>query len=147
MAESNLSRGTPERSGYTFRQTTNGIEVAVTPVFIPEQSNPNENLYVWSYEIEIVNRSEEAVQLKSRYWRILSGHGQLIEVRGAGVVGDQPTIGPGSTYSYTSYTHLPTPSGMMIGTYKMQRGDNGETFDVDVPAFSLDSPTQIALPN
>ncbi len=146
MAESNLSRGTSEHLGHTFRQTTRAVDVSVTPLFIPEQSNPAENLYVWSYEIEITNRGEEGVQLKSRYWRIMSGHGQLIEVRGAGVVGDQPLIRPGSSYTYTSYTHLPTPSGMMTGTYRMKT-DAGEAFDVDVPAFSLDSPAQIALPN
>lgn len=146
MAESNLSRGAPERTAYTFRQTTRSVDVAVTPVYIPEQSNPAENLFVWSYEIEISNKGDEAVQLKSRYWRIISAHGQLIEVRGTGVVGDQPTIRAGSSYTYTSYTHLPTPSGMMTGIYRMKT-EAGESFDVDVPAFSLDSPAQIALPN
>lgn len=146
MPESNLQRSGGERVGYTFRQSTRGVDVAVTPLFIPEQSNPAENLYVWSYEIEITNRSELSLQLRSRYWRIMSAHGQLIEVRGSGVVGDQPTIAPGTTYNYTSYTHLPTPSGMMTGTYRM-RAPDGEQFDVDVPAFSLDSPAQLAMPN
>ncbi len=146
MTDSHLSRPSLERAAPTFRQTTADIDVSVCPTYLEHQSNPGERLFVWSYEIEISNKGREPVQLLARHWRIYSAHGQLIEVKGAGVVGDQPRLKPGSSYSYTSYTHLPTPSGLMVGTYSMQV-DGGEAFDVAVPAFSLDSPAQAAMPN
>lgn len=146
MTDSQPSRSSLARAALTFRQTTAGIDVAVSPSFLEHQSNPGEKLFVWSYEIEISNQGPKPVQLLARHWRIYSAHGQLIEVKGAGVVGDQPRLKPGASYSYTSYTHLPTPSGLMVGTYSMQE-DDGEAFDVAIPPFSLDSPAQVAMPN
>ena len=81
------------------------------------------------------------MQLRTRYWRITDSMGRVQEVRGAGVVGEQPVLGPGESYEYTSGTPLPTPSGIMVGTYQME-SQSGEKFEVDVPAFSLDSPYQ-----
>jgi ApaG protein len=123
-----------------YRATTRKIEVTVTPRYIPERSSPAENEYFWAYTIEIVNRGRETVQLKTRHWRITDALGRIQEVRGAGVVGEQPVLEPGQSFEYTSRVPLPTPSGFMVGTYGMVT-ETGETFDIDIPAFSLDSPS------
>jgi ApaG protein len=91
--------------------------------------------------VRIENKGEEAVQLRNRYWRITDALGRVQEVRGAGVVGEQPLLRPGQSFEYTSGTPLPTPSGIMTGSYEME-GSNGEKFSVAIPAFSLDSPHQ-----
>ena len=123
-----------------YRATTRRIEVTVTPRYIPERSSPAENEYFWAYTIEIVNRGGETVQLKTRHWRITDALGRLQEVRGAGVVGEQPVLEPGQSFEYTSHVPLQTPSGFMAGTYGMVT-ESGERFDIDIPAFSLDSPS------
>src|SRR5690349_21163603 len=129
-----------------YKQTTEAIEVTVVPNYVEEHSRPEDGVYVWAYDIEIANRSDEPVLLKNRHWRITNAHGQTLEVAGAGVVGDQPMIRPGETYSYSSYTNLATPSGFMVGSYEMET-ELGGTVKVNVPPFSLDSPEQTALPN
>jgi len=123
-----------------YRATTRGIEVAVTPQFLDERSSPANNYYFWAYTIEIVNHGSETVQLVSRHWRITDASGRVQEVRGPGVVGEQPVLGPGQSFQYTSGVPLPTPSGFMAGSYNMVSTD-GERFDIEIPAFSLDSPT------
>ncbi len=85
----------------------------------------------------------DTVQLVNRYWHITDSLGRVQEVRGPGVVGEQPTLKPGESFEYTSGTPLPTPSGIMVGTYEMESA-NGRRFDVAVPAFSLDSPHEEA---
>jgi len=122
-----------------YEAITRGIRVRVTPVYVPEQSEPNDDYYFWAYTVEISNEGRSAVQLKSRYWRITDAQGQTQEVRGPGVVGQTPAIAPGASYSYTSGCPLRTPQGMMVGSYQMVDED-GEMFDVAIPAFSLDSP-------
>ncbi|MGH6960246.1 MAG: Co2+/Mg2+ efflux protein ApaG [Dongiaceae bacterium] len=129
-----------------YSQTTRSIIVTVKPFFLDDQSSPDESHYVWAYHVRIENRGEQTVQLRNRYWRITDSLGRIQEVRGAGVVGEQPVLRPGETFEYTSGTPLPTPSGFMVGTYQMET-DAGETFDVAVPAFSLDSPHQPAQLN
>lgn len=124
-----------------YSETTNGITVTVRPVFLEDQSSPAENRYVWAYFIRIENNSRLTVQLKSRYWHITDALGRVQEVRGAGVVGEQPTLRPGEVYEYNSGTPLSTPSGIMRGTYQMESAD-GQRFDLRIPAFSLDSPHQ-----
>ncbi len=124
-----------------YRKTTRDIVVTVTPTYLPEQSRPSENRYVWAYHIRIENSGGETVQLRSRHWHITDGLGRVQEVRGPGVVGEQPVLGPGTAYEYTSGTPLETPSGIMVGTYHMEAA-GGERFDVAIPAFSLDSPHQ-----
>jgi ApaG protein len=89
--------------------------------------------------VKIENAGTETVQLRSRYWRITDARGRIDEVRGPGVVGEQPVLGPGDRFEYTSGTPLPTSSGFMVGTYRMV-ADSGEEFDVEIPAFSLDCP-------
>jgi ApaG protein len=124
-----------------YDETTDSIRVTVKPIYLEDQSSPTENHYVWAYQVRIENQGGETVQLLNRYWRITDSMGRVQEVRGAGVVGEQPTLKPGECFEYTSGTPLPTPSGIMVGTYEMTR-ETGEHFDVAVPAFSLDSPHQ-----
>ena len=111
----------------------------VTPRFLADRSSPDKGQYFWSYTIEIVNRGAETVQLQSRHWRITDALGRTQEVRGAGVVGEQPVLKPGQSFEYTSGVPLTTASGFMVGTYGMMSA-KGERFDIEIPAFSLDSP-------
>lgn len=122
-----------------FVEVTRNIRVAVEPSFLEDQSAPSQNRYVWAYRVRIENRGKERVQLISRYWQITDARGRVHEVRGPGVVGEQPNIDPGDSYEYTSGAPLETPSGFMTGSYQM-RGAAGEDFDVTIPLFALDSP-------
>ena len=122
-----------------YRAVTRSIEVSVTPQYVADQSAPDQGHFFWAYTIEIANQGTETVQLKTRHWRITDAHGRLQEVRGAGVVGEQPVLEPGQSFKYTSGVPLPTASGFMAGSYGMVSAA-GETFDVEIPAFSLDSP-------
>lgn len=122
-----------------YRAVTRQIEVIVEPSFLPERSSPEQGQFVWAYTVAIVNAGTETVQLKTRHWIITDGTGRREEVRGEGVVGEQPVLEPGERFEYTSGVPLQTPSGFMSGTYQMVTED-GEPFDIDVPAFSLDSP-------
>jgi ApaG protein len=124
-----------------YSDTTRDIRVTVKPVYLEDQSSPTDNRYVWAYFIQIENLGRETVQLRTRYWHITDAKGRVQEVRGAGVVGEQPVLGPGESYEYNSGTPLSTPSGIMRGSYRMETS-SGEAFDVRVPAFSLDSPHQ-----
>ncbi|MEH6632512.1 MAG: Co2+/Mg2+ efflux protein ApaG [Halopseudomonas aestusnigri] len=129
-----------------YSQTTRSITVTVTPTFLEDQSSPTDDHYVWAYQVQIKNSGSEEATLKNRYWRITDSLGRIQEVRGAGVVGEQPLLKPGESFEYTSGTPLSTPSGIMCGSYEME-GMSGELFDVLVPAFSLDSPYEVARPN
>ena len=124
-----------------YEAVTRSIKVIVEPIFLDEQSAPDEDHFVWAYQIRIENDSLEQVQLINRHWRITDAYGQLHEVRGEGVVGEQPTLQPGETFEYTSGTPLGAPSGIMDGSYEMKTS-GGELFDIEIPAFSLDSPYQ-----
>ena len=121
--------------------TTRDIRISVRPIYLEEQSAPDERRFVWAYHVQIENLGSETVQLVSRYWRITDAGGMVHEVRGPGVVGEQPTLEPGDQFEYTSGTPLNTPSGIMAGTYQMEN-ERGEKFDAQIPAFSLDSPHQ-----
>jgi ApaG protein len=124
-----------------YEATTNTIRVTVEPVYLDDQSEPSEDHYVWAYHIRIENLGAETVRLRNRHWRITDAHGRVHEVRGAGVVGEQPVLKPGEAFEYTSGTPLGTPSGIMVGDYAMET-ETGERFTVAIPAFSLDSPHQ-----
>ncbi|HVY84288.1 MAG TPA: Co2+/Mg2+ efflux protein ApaG [Caulobacterales bacterium] len=123
-----------------YEKETQGVLVRVEPQFLAEESQPSEHHFVWAYTIEIENRSHEPLQLLSRFWRITDENGVTQEVRGAGVVGQQPVIPPGQSFRYTSAAPLGAPSGLMMGAYSMVRLDGGEEVEVAVPAFALDSP-------
>jgi len=122
-----------------YQATTRAIRVTVEPTFVDTESSPDEGQYFWAYRIEIANLSDEIVQLRARHWRITDANGRTEEVRGAGVVGKQPVLKPGEKFSYTSGCPLSTTSGIMVGTYQMEN-DKGETFSIEIPAFSLDLP-------
>ena len=124
-----------------YEQTTRAIKVVVKPIYLEDQSSPADNHYVWAYHVRIENGGAETVRLRRRHWQITDAIGRMQEVRGAGVVGEQPVLRPGDAFEYTSGTPLPTPSGIMVGSYEMETGD-GATFEVAIPAFSLDSPHQ-----
>ena len=122
-----------------YESVTRGVRIRVAPLYSEEQSTPDEGYYFWTYTVEIANEGEETVRLRTRFWRITDSNGRTEEVRGPGVVGQTPVIGPGQSFSYTSGCPLPTPSGIMVGSYQMT-GEKGQVFDVAIPAFSLDSP-------
>lgn len=122
-----------------YRAVTRQIEVTVEPNYMPERSSEKEPLYFWSYTIIITNSGSETVQLRTRHWIITDATGRTQEVRGEGVVGEQPTLGPGEHFRYTSGVPLQTSSGFMTGHYQMMT-DHGERFEIEIPAFSLDSP-------
>jgi len=118
---------------------TRGIRVSVEPRYLDGQSRPDEDYFVWAYTIVIENTGSETVTLKTRYWKITDSLGRVQEVRGAGVVGEQPTLEPGERFEYTSGAPLATSSGFMVGAYQMETAQ-GEPFNVNIPAFSLDLP-------
>ena len=118
---------------------THRVKVTVEPTFEPERSDPDERRYFWRYDIEIANLGDKPVTLMERHWRITDADGRQQEVRGPGVVGEQPTIEPGQAFRYASGCPLTTPSGLMVGEYRMVDAD-GRSFQVSIPAFSLDSP-------
>ncbi|NQW09616.1 MAG: Co2+/Mg2+ efflux protein ApaG [Alphaproteobacteria bacterium] len=124
-----------------YTQTTHGIQVTVTPFYLEQQSEPERSHYVWAYKVEIENKGTVSVQLLNRFWSITDAAGVTQEVRGPGVVGEQPVLAPGARYEYTSGCPLTTPSGMMVGSYEMDLG-SGDMIEVAIPAFSLDSPHQ-----
>ncbi len=119
-----------------YRESTNGITVEVLPVFAKEHSNPGENLFVFSYEVTITNLTDKPAKLISRHWIIRDGEGVVREVKGDGVVGETPNLAPGSSFKYSSFCPLPTPTGSMRGTYRITRED-GTEFDVKIPLFFL----------
>lgn len=129
-----------------YEAETDGIRVRVKPFFVEEESSPAQGKFLWAYHVEIENRGSRTLQLMSRHWRITDGEGRLQEVRGAGVVGQQPVLRPGETFEYTSGCPLPTPSGMMQGTYHLEDVQGG-TLDVKIPLFALDSPYDRRKPN
>lgn len=125
--------------GEPYSAETDGIVVKVRPSFLAGQSDPDENRWVWAYQVEIVNLTPAPVQLMARRWLITDGLGRTEEVRGPGVVGEQPVIRPGDSYSYASGCPLSTPSGSMAGAYTMT-DEAGCSFEAEIPAFSLDVP-------
>ena len=122
-----------------YESRTRDVIVRVEPEFLNEQSSHEDNRYIWAYSVEIENQSKEELQVVKRFWRIADRNGQVQEMSGEGVVGEMPTLKPGETFRYTSGAPLAAPSGMMMGSYGMKTLD-GEHYDVDIPAFSLDSP-------
>ncbi|MEJ7600129.1 MAG: Co2+/Mg2+ efflux protein ApaG [Kofleriaceae bacterium] len=121
---------------------TEGIRVRVQSHYLAEQSSPRDDRYVFAYTITISNESERTAQLRTRHWVITDGRGSVEEVRGDGVVGEQPRLSPGQSFQYTSGCVLTTPVGTMHGTYRMWR-DDGTYFDAVIEAFSLASPVTL----
>jgi ApaG protein len=122
-----------------YERETRSIRVAVKPAYLDDQSDPEDDRYVWAYTVTIENKGAESVQLLSRTWNITDGGGRSNEVNGPGVVGAQPVIAPGESFEYTSGCPLETASGYMVGRYRMISA-SGEEFDAEIPAFLLESP-------
>jgi ApaG protein len=122
--------------------TTRGVRVEVRARYLPERSSPRDAHFFFTYRIRISNAGEETVQLVSRHWIITDGNGHVEEVRGPGVVGEQPTLEPGASFEYSSFCPLPTPIGSMHGTYQMLTAA-GSRFDAEIAPFSLAVPTAL----
>jgi len=122
------------------------MAVSVEPFYLDARSSPDDSQYFWAYRVTIENQGQETVQLLSRHWMISNARGELNEVKGPGVVGEQPVLKPGEIYEYTSGAPLDTPSGMMGGAYQVE-SESGECFDIEIPTFSLDRPNQGVLLN
>jgi ApaG protein len=122
-----------------YSETTRSIRITVEPFYVADQSEPEKARWVFGYRVKIQNEGPETVQLITRHWKITDGRGRIVEVKGEGVVGEQPLLEPGEAFQYTSGTPLQTPSGIMAGSYQMVN-DRGEHFDVTIPPFSLDAP-------
>lgn len=141
MEHTNRIAGNATTNMTVFERKTRDVVVRVEPDFLHEQSSPSDDRYIWAYTVEIENQSAAPLQVVERCWNIADSRGQTQEVRGAGVVGEQPVLQPGEVFRYTSGAPLSAPSGMMHGTYRLESPD-GERFDVDIPVFCLDSPHQ-----
>jgi len=128
-----------QRRSPVYETKTRDILVRVVADYLPGQSDPIEHRYTWSYTIEIENHGLETVQLVSRHWRITDGRNHTEEVKGVGVVGEQPRLKPREAFRYTSGCPLDTPTGEMRGRYQMLT-DEGDVFDVEIPPFSLHLP-------
>ncbi|MFN7038418.1 MAG: Co2+/Mg2+ efflux protein ApaG [Alphaproteobacteria bacterium] len=127
---------------YVYSEVTNSLKVTVIPTFLEDISFPKEHNYIWSYNIVLENLGKDTVQLLSRYWQIIDKFGQIQEVNGPGVVGQQPILKPGEAFEYTSHAQLRTSSGIMFGKYHMKSSENGNEFNIRVPTFSLDIPQE-----
>jgi ApaG protein len=114
--------------------------VEVRSQYVAERSAPAERRYFFAYTVRISNEGTSVVQLVSRHWTITDQHGRIEEVRGPGVVGEQPVLGPGESFEYTSACPLTTPFGTMHGTYEMVRTGDGARFDAEIAAFALEAP-------
>jgi ApaG protein len=124
---------------FTSEAVTRGIRVHVTSQYAPERSQPSNNQWFFLYTVTITNEGAHPVQLLTRHWIVTDGAGHVEEIRGPGVVGKQPLLQPGESFEYTSGCPLPTPFGVMEGTYQMALPD-GEEFDVKVAPFTLSEP-------
>ena len=120
----------------------NNIEVKVQPAYIAEQSDPSNDHYVFSYTVTIKNKGSAPAKLLTRHWIITDGDGQTQEVKGDGVIGEQPHLKPGEGFQYTSGTFMNTPFGTMHGSYQMV-SDKGEKFNAEIPSFQLTVPNAL----
>jgi ApaG protein len=122
--------------------TTRGIVVEVESSYVPDRSDPMRSRWFFTYRIRIANQSDAVVQLVSRHWIITDAHGRVEEVKGPGVVGQQPVLEPGEAFEYTSFCPLATPFGTMRGSYQMTTQD-GSTFDAEIAQFTLSEPLPV----
>ena len=121
---------------------TKGIRINVEPEYLPQRSDPTKPIYFFAYHITITNESDDKIQLVSRYWHITDSNGNVEEIRGPGVVGQQPNLEVGESFKYTSYCPLPTEFGVMHGAFQMVRSD-GAAFDARVKPFKLAVPFSV----
>jgi ApaG protein len=133
-------------TAYPYEAETNGVCIRVRPVFVDEQSSPEDDRFLWAYHIEIENRGRHTLQLMTRHWRITDGDGRIQHVDGAGVIGKQPVLRPGARFAYSSGCPLTTPCGMMQGAYRFE-DETGASIEATIPLFALDSPYDERRPN
>ncbi len=119
-----------------YKSISNDFEVSVFPQYIPEQSSPEQSYYFFTYKIKLVNQGTKTAQLMTRHWIIVDGQRRVQEVKGDGVVGQQPVLKPGESFEYSSFCPLPTPTGNMRGSFQMEE-ESGGSFDIEVPVFFL----------
>ena len=124
---------------HVYHSASNDIIITLTPTFMPHHSNIDDSLFVWYYQVQIENRSDSPIQITNRFWKIIDAYSRITEVTGSGIGGEQPILNPNELYEYTSAVPLSTPSGFMSGHYIVESADGNE-FNVEIPAFSLDSP-------
>jgi ApaG protein len=124
---------------FTSEATTRGVHVRVRSEYAADRSEPHKNQWFFLYTVRITNQGSEPVQLLTRHWIVTDGSGQIDEYQGPGVVGKQPTLGPGEFFEYTSGCPLSTPFGIMEGTYQMVT-EGGEQFDAKIAPFTLSEP-------
>lgn len=123
-----------------YKSTTHNVEISVWPEFIDSKNSVIGEIYIWAYHIRIHNGNSYPIKLINRYWRIIDETGNIQEVKGDGVVGEQPVIESNSSYQYSSGIHLNNSSGIMTGKYQMKIIDKDEIVEVNIPHFSLDVP-------
>ncbi len=133
------TKATTQRASKGSTAQTHGVVVAVHPEYVPEQSDPDSRQFLFTYRIRVSNTGDTTVQLRERHWVIVDAHGDREEVRGPGVVGQQPKIEPGATFEYSSYVQLRTPWGTMEGEYVVARPGT-EVFEVRIARFFLVAP-------
>lgn len=127
-------------SARPYSSFEHNIQINVWPEFIDNKLNNSEDVFIWAYHIRIENKNIDSIKLLSRYWKIFDEKGNIQEVKGDGVIGEQPIIAPNSNYQYSSGVHLKYPSGIMTGKYIMKKIDDDSIFEVKIPTFSLDVP-------
>ncbi len=135
---------TEKQSVYSFERTTNGIAIHVTPVFIDQESRPEDDFYLWAYQVRIENQSADTVKILDRQWSVVDARGTSRLISGAGVFEDQPVLKPGDAFEYTNTIPLATTSGLISGKYALEANET-DILEVDAPAFSLDSPYESAI--
>jgi len=127
---------------YGSETNTRGVIVRVESSFVPERSEPLKNRWFFAYRIKIANHGDQVVQLVSRHWIITDANGNVEEVKGPGVVGQQPVLEPGESFEYTSFCPLTSPFGSMRGTYQMTT-EHGVSFDAEIGEFELSEPMDV----
>lgn len=149
ISKSNKFDETLNASGLleSYNAITNDIAITVWPEFADSKRSGNGDLFIWAYHVRIENKKNVAVQLLKRYWRIIDENGEVQEVNGEGVIGQQPVIAPNTHYQYSSAVHLSSSSGIMSGKYFMKNLDDQQVFEVNIPTFSLDIPHAINVIN
>lgn len=123
------------------------VQINVWPEFIDNKSSNSGDIFIWAYHIRIENKNNDNIKLLSRYWKIFDEKGDMQEVKGDGVIGEQPIIAPNSNYQYSSGVHLKYPSGIMTGKYIMKKMNDDSIFEVKIPTFSLDVPGSESIIN
>ena len=120
-------------------EVTAGVRVSVRSIYLEDRSDPADDRYAFAYQIQITNEGTRTVQLQRRHWIITNGNGEVEEVEGEGVVGEQPVLAPGAVHEYTSGAIIETPFGTMEGSYQMT-DEEGQVLDIAIPRFTLERP-------